>query len=341
MSEAAKLLLGGSLPNVTGQHKPAERPNQPRPSYNPQPNYSAPSNPHPPARESRPRQKSKINPSIHTVFFYGIPYNTTEEQIRALVSQYGEILNLYPKIAEKGQAFATYYDIRDAEKAVEDVQDKEFNGRKIGSNFGHHPPIIGSVGACPTTASILVKPANAGVNIDEKEIDNCLSPFGEIRSIETIGHNSFLVKYYNIRHAQAAVAQSRIVKTASGTPLEIVFHNESEQDQRPQNQMQQRGYMDHYNQMPQYGAPPPPPPHYGAPPQYGAPAYGPPPPYGAPPLPPYGAPPPPYGAPPYGPPPPAYGHPPQPYGAPPPFMAPRPNKPAPDFTELSKLVNNQ
>lgn len=342
MSEAAKLLLGGTFqlhnPNAPTQHKPIDRSNQPRQNHNVQMNNPPPM-PKPPAKEVRPRQKTQINPPLHTVFFYNMPFNTPKEKINEFVSQFGEIVNLYPR-SEKGQAFATYYDIRDAEKAVEAVQDREFMERKVSSNFAFHPPTIGTVGQCPTSASIFVKPVNPSVNITDKDLDRVLSPFGEIRSIEGKGSNqepnNFLVKFYDIRHAQAAVAQSRVLKTLDGHALDITFYSEPEPKQQyQQNSMPPRGYQD-YNPppsygVPQYGAPMPPPPQYGAP-QYGAPPPG----YG---VPQYGAPippPPQYGAPaPYGhpvPPPPQYNQ---------PFMPPKPNNASPDFSALAKLVQKQ
>ena len=118
MSEAAKLLLGGSLsPQTPGAQFQAR----------------ADRTVHRQERPERQKQKTQINEAIHTVFFYNIPYNTNVEDVRSFALQYGEIMNLHSTIDSKGQVFATYFDIRNAEKAVSDVQDKEFNGRKISS----------------------------------------------------------------------------------------------------------------------------------------------------------------------------------------------------------------
>ena len=287
MSEAARMLLGGNLP---AQQPPAPHP--PRPER--------PERPRKPERpERQPRQKTQINNPLHTVFFYNIPYNVSNEEFRNFALQYGEIMNLHPNLS-KGQAFATYYDIRNAEKAVHDVQDKEFNGRRISSNFAFRPPNLGKKDQ-PTSANVLVKPVNYLAAITEQDVSDALKSFGEIRTINKKEENSFLVKFFNIKDAKACAAQTRVVKTVSGEPLDLTIPQEEEPPANPNPSNNKNNFKQ------------PPPPQYG-PPQFGAPPY---------PAPQYGAPPPqfgqfPYQPPPYGFPPPQYGMPPPQYGMPPP-----------------------
>ena len=341
MSEAARMLLGGTLP-----------PQAPT-VYQPRPDRTE--RPHKTDRPERPpRQKTQINDPLHTVFFYNIPYTTTVDEIRQFALQYGEIMNLHPNISGKGQAFATYYDIRDAERAVADVQDKDFNGRRISSNFAFRPPNLGKRDQ-PTSANVLVKPVNYLVSLSEKDVSDALKPYGEIRSISLKEGNTYLVRFFNIRDAKACAQQSRVIKTLAGEQLDIQLPQEEDQPktqpkpaQIPPNQPPPPGY-------PPFVPPGYPPPQYGAPPQYPYPY----------PFPSYGMPPPQYGMPPQGQQspgqgqnspngqPPQYGMPPYPpyppYGMPPqqqvpqqPPAQPKPETPkGPNFDVLSKLVNKQ
>ena len=302
MSVAARMLLGGTLPAQ-----------QPQPPHPPRP--EKPERPRRPEKpERQPRQKTQINNPLHTVFFYNIPYNVSNEEFRNFALQYGEIMNLHPNLS-KGQAFATYYDIRNAEKAVHDVQDKEFNGRRISSNFAFRPPNLGKKDQ-PTSANVLVKPVNYLASITEQDVSDALKSFGEIRTINKKEENSFLVKFFNIKDAKACAAQTRAIKTASGEALDLTIPQEEEPPIPPPSNNNKGNFKQPPQQFgaPPFGAPPYPPPQYGAPP----PQYGQQFPY----------------PPPYGFPPPQYGMPPPQYGMPPPNgQAPPPPNPPPQGTQ--------
>lgn len=276
MSEAARMLLGGTLP--TPQPQPQYQTRSERPQHRPE------------RPERQPRQKTKINNPLHTVFFYNIPYNVPTEEIRSFANQYGEIMNLHSVIESKGQAFATYYDIRNAEKAVADVQDKEFAGRKISSNFAFRPPNLGKKDQMPTSANVLVR-ATDGSRLSQSEVSAALKDFGEIRAINQ-KDNNVLVRFFDIRSAKDAANHTRNCTTASGKSLDMSIDNNADDESNnqmgmpPHNAFRQPAF-----QQPQYGAMPPVFPPYGAPPGY--PQY---PPQGFPYAPPqYGMPPPQYG----------------------------------------------
>ena len=62
-----------------------------------------------------------------------LPYSATEDGIRSLFSQYGELDSVF-LVKEKGFGFVEYTNKEDAEKALE-LDDKDFEGRTLKVNM--------------------------------------------------------------------------------------------------------------------------------------------------------------------------------------------------------------
>lgn len=279
---------GTPAPDATAQsmYPPRNMPYQPPTTYPQQ--FNTFQNVNQP-RQKAPLVSAKEKKPIHTAFFSNIPYNIPFETFNQFVRQFGEIANMYSLIEKKGYAFVTYYDIRNAEKAVEEGDKKLLNGRDIRTNyanksfFPHRDPRA-------TCACILLRCDKSPSNIQLSDVFNAMKEFGEIQQA-TPGDQpgTFIVKYYDIRHAQAAYHNTKQKLTIRDETLTMDFliddeDNESMSQTNPathavypqQPYIPQQPYPQAYPQQPPppsygmpmapYGVPQPPPPNYGVPP---------------------------------------------------------------------------
>ncbi|KAK8891455.1 hypothetical protein M9Y10_028664 [Tritrichomonas musculus] len=77
---------------------------------------------------------------VHTIFMYNLSYKLTNEKLNEFCSKYGEVSEIIYPLTKLGMGFVTYYDIRDAEKAVKEMNGIELNGRILHTNFAYRPP---------------------------------------------------------------------------------------------------------------------------------------------------------------------------------------------------------
>ncbi|OHS98479.1 hypothetical protein TRFO_35107 [Tritrichomonas foetus] len=191
---------------------------------------------------------AKNKKQIHTAFFSNVPFNISLDKFKEFVSEYGDIANMYSLINEKGIAFVTYYDIRNAVKAVEQANDKILNGRNIRTNYANRS----SFPHCDpraTCACLLVSCESASspdgsseksksdTKVTIHDVIGFMKDFGEIQSVtpcETPGQ--FLVKFYDIRDAQKAMANTCVTIRNEIVNLDFYIdekENEPQQQQQP------------------------------------------------------------------------------------------------------------
>ncbi|KAH0785515.1 polyadenylate-binding protein, cytoplasmic and nuclear [Histomonas meleagridis] len=306
-----------NFPNMQAQYPPFP-PQQPvgQYQYPPMPQYMYPPQQYPPmypppqqqqrhgygnnnnnrynnSRQHNRNQKRSINnyeraeddnkEPIHTVFFFNIPYNVTYDEFSQYASKYGEISNIY-SIFERGMAFVTYYDIRDAINAVKNPYEK-IHDRIIKTSFAFKPPAHSKRDPHSACSTVHVKSLESISNVLIDDVKESIAQFGEIRDSTVRGTGDFVVKFYNLKSAKAAVEKGSI--DVKGETLSIEFLPEADEGDDPSAHPQLTHGHDnnqgHFNQH--YPYPPPP---YQFPPQY--------PPYpgvpqgGVPMQPPYGAP---------------------------------------------------
>lgn len=277
-------MKGSYKPNYTIPGPPVpEAPQQPMypPGNMPyQQPYPQQYNTYQPVNQPRPKAPpipAKNKKPIHTAFFSNIPFNYPIESFKQFVSQYGEIVNMYSLIDKKGIAFVTYYDIRNAEKAVEQANDKLLNGRNIRTNyanksfFPHRDPRA-------TCASIIIRCDKMPTNIQLQDVFNSMKEYGEIQqALPGEQPGQFIIRYYDIRDAQKAYHTTNQRLTIKNESLSMDFLLDDEDNETPPNMMNQpmynqppyipqNPYEQPYMQQPppNYGMPMP---HYGVPPQ--------------------------------------------------------------------------
>ena len=178
--------------------------------------------------ENKPpvRKVNKLNEESHTVFFYNISYDSNADHFKAFVSEFGEISKIV-LISKKGQAFVTFYDIRNAINCVQKVKEGLiFDQRKIFANFALEKENneISSVLVYPTTIT----------SFSNHEVESLMSTFGDIRSVNSLSDYLFKIKYFDFRSVNNAVNHSMLVKTLTNVPIVIKIDNEDNEKNKEQ-----------------------------------------------------------------------------------------------------------
>lgn len=302
-------------------------PNYPPPpsydSYHPkyQGGHHSPShNSGPPSqrRIMHPRPTYTMPPKCcNAIYVKDLPYSLSVDEFQSIFSKFGEIASTFTShIHDRGFAFVTYYDIRSAIKAVEEMKDYELHGRNPVTTFSYNPPDYANLNARETRSTILVQPTNSDgssseSNLTPDDIETEFLKYGEINKVSEIEPQKFVVRYYDLRNAKQAISESDSI-VINGFKLHVESYLEPDegvvyQDPQQQNSRQysrngpppRNGRNNNFKNPRGHdrrgGRPPPPPPSYGAnpPPGMMPPAM---PPYS---MPPYPAMPPQYGMPPY------------------------------------------
>lgn len=303
---------------------------------------------------------------IHKVFIRNLHWEVSVADLRRMAEEFGPTQNVFCLAQKKGIGFVTFYDSRDAEKCVNGLECRQLNGRQIHTSyaFGRGD----TKNSDPICATVTVSSEQP---LDPETVKTTMAQFGDVKAVEQNVRlpNALTVKYYDLRSADKAVAQSGVLSIGNN-PVRIELNYEDDDDHKSENkepepeelnkirgrgreQREERGsrrddryerYGDRDRRYDDYPSPPPgyfpgPPGYPGVPmqgyPGMPVPGYGPPP--GYPPQPgfvPYQY----YGMPPGAMPPPgAPPPPPPPPGsmAPPTGMAPPPGSMAPPPTGMA------
>lgn len=72
------------------------------------------------------------------LYLGNLNYSATSEEVRALLSEYANVTNVNI-IEEKGFGFAEFETQEDAEKALNELNGKEFKGRTLKIDFANPP----------------------------------------------------------------------------------------------------------------------------------------------------------------------------------------------------------
>lgn len=153
--------------------------------------------------QNKPAQENNKIP-VHVVFFYNIRYDTKPDVVRKFAEKFGEIKSIFDR-QDAGQYFVTYYDIRDAKRAVEQAPFQEIEGREVKANYAFKNDKNKKDPVCAT-----IQFTTSSSQITESDIHAKLSEFGEIRQIRKDGDNVFVVKYFNLRSVNKALENPEV-----------------------------------------------------------------------------------------------------------------------------------
>ncbi|OHT11355.1 hypothetical protein TRFO_19241 [Tritrichomonas foetus] len=171
------------------------------------PGYPPPYPPHAPPPPPHPKKNhvpSEQRTKVHTIFMFNLQFNLKPEELEEFCSRFGDVSELNYPLTKQGMAFCTYYDLRDAERAVKDMTGQDLKGRPVKTNFAFKPPQHSKRDLKKICANVIAtseKGEKSELTMDE--IKDAIGAFGDIREIEESGPGAFLVKFYDIRHAKS------------------------------------------------------------------------------------------------------------------------------------------
>ena len=257
-----------------------------------------PSHSHPPPQKAHVPSDQRMK--VHTIFMFNLTFSLKYDDLYNFCAKFGEVLELIYPLTKPGMAFCTYYDLRAAVKAVNEMLGQDLNGRPVKTNFAYKPPAHSKRNLKEICANITAQSDKEGSSsLDPGAVKDALQQFGDIRSCESKGNGAFLVKYFDIRDARKCQEKKEIEIAGEKVKFDFALNVDlgddgGEPGPPPPHPRHHRHHKGDSSSHPFYPPPPPPAyyPYYQPPMgQYPPPPFGqgmPPlvPQYGQPPLPP-------------------------------------------------------
>ncbi|KAJ6241758.1 protein mei2-like 2 [Anaeramoeba flamelloides] len=137
------------------------------------------------------------------LFIRNINSNIEDELLDKTFGQFGEIKEIYSKSKFRGFVLIKYYDIRHSINAIEQLQGKEINGRKLDIHFSI--PKENPKEEDQNQGTVVC--FNLDETITNEKINEIFSQVGEINEIRSTP-NKFrhrFIEYYDIRNAEKAI----------------------------------------------------------------------------------------------------------------------------------------
>lgn len=178
----------------------------------------------------RSNEKNQNKRPIHTVFYFNIPYDVTNDEFREFASKFGEITNVYP-IFDKGIAFVTYNDLRDAQRAVLS-SDVYLHNRKVKRDFASKPPDHARKNPCDTCSTVLVTSLEDVSKIKADDVIGKMREFGEIRnsSQDRPRSGEFVIRFFKLRDAKNCVDHNGLDLRHETLKIEYLLDDDSDDD---------------------------------------------------------------------------------------------------------------
>ncbi|XP_050221966.1 protein MEI2-like 4 isoform X2 [Mercurialis annua] len=141
-----------------------------------------------------------------TLFVRNINSNVEESELRALFEQYGDIRTLYTSCKHRGFVMISYYDIRAASNAKEQLQDTPLRRRKLDIHYSIPKDNPSEKDISQGTLVAL----NLDASISNNELHRIFSVFGDIKEIRETSNRSHqkFIEFYDVRAAEEALRAS-------------------------------------------------------------------------------------------------------------------------------------
>jgi RNA recognition motif-containing protein len=161
---------------------------------------------------------------VHTVFLFNLWFDLPIEELRAFVQSFGEVSSVSPRLS-RGMAFVTYFDIRDAQRAVAEAYGKSLAGRMVKASYAFRPPVYSGRDPTEFCSTIVVRAKEHGLEI--ADVAAFMQQFGEIRASGPGSQaDEFVVSFFNLKAARAALDR----KTAEIKNITVNFELKPEDD---------------------------------------------------------------------------------------------------------------
>lgn len=143
-----------------------------------------------------------------TLFVRNVKYETNPMEVREKFDQMGEIKTFFDLIANRGMVFITYYDVRAATMAKEQLQGSEVSGRPIDVHYSlpKDNELERRCDRDKNQATLFLAISGANRAIDDGELSEKFSVYGEIRSIKHFKDSPYqrFVEFWDSRACEAA-----------------------------------------------------------------------------------------------------------------------------------------
>ncbi|KAF9927252.1 hypothetical protein FBU30_003363 [Linnemannia zychae] len=131
-------------------------------------------------------ERASLERPNRSLFVRNIDYNTSVEDVRAMFEPYGDIQSLFSLIDSRGMIFITYYDIRAAEYAKKEANEKLLNDRPLDVHFSlpkenkHRPECQES--DHNGTLFVYIR-GMTNEHIPNEELENFFSRYGDVKNV--------------------------------------------------------------------------------------------------------------------------------------------------------------
>lgn len=152
---------------------------------------------------------SRERPS-RTLFVRNVPFSVPNEQLEAMFSKYGELRELFSLVENRGIAFVTYYDIRNAEEAKEGTHNTEIEGRQIDVHYSLPRDTVSPTSKCDETknqGTLFVVSRGGNKIFSVEDIQHMFEKYGQVayvRPLRDLTDQKF-VEFYDSRSCVRAV----------------------------------------------------------------------------------------------------------------------------------------
>ncbi|EGG01666.1 uncharacterized protein MELLADRAFT_78947 [Melampsora larici-populina 98AG31] len=143
-----------------------------------------------------------------TLFVRNVKYETNPMEVREKFDQMGEIKTFFDLISNRGMVFITYYDVRAATMAKEQLQGSEVSGRPIDVHYSlpKDNELERRCDRDKNQATLFLAISGANRAIDDGELNDKFSVYGEIRSIKHFKDSPYqrFIEFWDSRACEAA-----------------------------------------------------------------------------------------------------------------------------------------
>jgi hypothetical protein len=155
---------------------------------------------------------------------FNLWFDLPVDELRAFVESFGEVSSVSPRLS-RGMAFVTYFDIRDAQRAVAEAYGKSLAGRMVKASYAFRPPVYSGRDPTEFCSTVVVRAKEHG--LEAADVTAFMQQFGEIRASGPGSQaDEFVVSFFNLKAARAALDR----KTAEIKNITVNFQLKPEDD---------------------------------------------------------------------------------------------------------------
>ncbi|KAF5476482.1 hypothetical protein F2P56_003233 [Juglans regia] len=138
-----------------------------------------------------------------TLFVRNINSNVEESELKAFFEQHGDIRMLYTACRHRGFVMVSYYDIRAAQNAKRELQNKPLKRRKLDIHYSIPKDNLSESDINQGTLAVF----NLDSSVSDDELRQIFGFYGEIKEIFDIPHKYHpkFIEFYDVRAAESAL----------------------------------------------------------------------------------------------------------------------------------------